>query len=532
MVHRYLKRAAWTCVALGLIVAGTAWWAKSLRRDNGEPRVTRMPYAIPGGAAFGGPVPAADGKVVGSKGTVVYLPVMPPERADGIHRAATAKASGSLKTCFWPGPRTRPGIYTTDPDNFQFENQFSDSGTTYMWTSFQVPEHAKLVFKGRYPHLRHWGFVLYTQDGGFPTNALSDAEIDPDAGSSNPFRSGVRRDVTDRNYTIQIVNGAPPANPPANTLYTHGEAGKPVPLIMRNYVPDAGADVLGNVAFPAVEVQYDDGRVMAGEAACAATQTEFRGKQVPVTVSQSLWRGLTHALTSDAMVAPAHDFTAEGMETFFNRFHLVFKLFMPSIAALDKQPSFMGGWYTNPATRYGYKFLNYRLGEVYAVRGKLPVTPLTYHSDGSPARKSEMLYWSMCSNMGLATGINVDCLYDEELEPLLDSDRHYTIVNTRLADRPANATEKCGVAWMEFGNGDGVEGGSPDTMILVNRETRVDPTFKHSWFSVTRPGEEHQVLGDYQPQVINLRKKAAFEALGCPVDAQRLDAMVSAAGPH
>lgn len=532
MIHRYIKRAAWTCVALGLVVAGTAWWAKGLRRDHGERRVTGVPFTLPGGAVFGGPTPGPDGKVVGSKGTVVYLPVMPPERSDGIHRAATAKTSGSLKTCFWPGPRTRPGIYTTDPDAFYIENQFSDSGTTYMWSSLQLPEHAKLVLKGRFPHMRHWNFSLYTQDGGFSTNGLTDTEINPDAGSSNPFRTDVRRDVTARSYTIQIVNGKAPANPQANTLYTYSEAGKPMPIVMRNYVPDAGADVLGNVALPEVELQYDDGRVVSGEAACAATNTEFRGKQVPVTLSQSLWRFLTHALTSDAMVAPAHDFNVEGMEAFFNRIHVTFNLFAPSIAALNKEPSHKGGWYPNPATRYGYKFLNYRLGEVYAIRGKLPVTPLTYHNDGSPARKSEMLYWSMCSNMGLATGMNIDCLYDEELEPLLDKDRHYTIAITRLADRPANASEQCGVAWMEFGNGDGVEGGSPDTMILVNRETRVAPTFEHSWFSVPRPGAEHEVLGDYQPQVINLRRKAAFEALGCPVDAKKLDAMVSAAGQH
>jgi hypothetical protein len=113
------------------------------------------------------------------------------------------------------------------------------------------------------------------------------------------------------------------------------------------------------------------------------------------------------------------------------------------------------------------------------------------------------------------------------LEPLLDADRHYTIVTSRLSERPSNATEQCGVAWMEFGNGDGLEGGSPDTMLLVNRVTRVDPGFKHSWFSVDKPGDERAVLGDYQPQVINLHTKAAFEALGCPVDAKKLDALVS-----
>ncbi|MBC7916216.1 MAG: hypothetical protein H7Y28_00260, partial [Rhodoferax sp.] len=220
MVHRYIKRTAWACAVLVVAVVATAWWAKSLQRDNGERRVTGVPFTLSGGAPLGGPVPAADGLVIGSKGTRVYLPVMPPERADAIHRASTVKINGANKTCFWPGPRTRPGVYTTDPDNFHFENQFADTGTTYIWTSFQLPEQAKLVIKGQYPHMRHWNFVLYTPDGGFPTTALSDSEIYADAGSSNPFRDGVRRDVTQRNYTIQIVNGDKPDNPAANTLYT------------------------------------------------------------------------------------------------------------------------------------------------------------------------------------------------------------------------------------------------------------------------------------------------------------------------
>ncbi|MBC7917989.1 MAG: hypothetical protein H7Y28_09285, partial [Rhodoferax sp.] len=422
----------------------------------------------------------------------------------------------------------RPGVYTTDPDNFHFENQFADTGTTYIWTSFQLPEQAKLVIKGQYPHMRHWNFVLYTPDGGFPTTALSDSEIYADAGSSNPFRDGVRRDVTQRNYTIQIVNGDKPDNPAANTLYTLAKPGEAIPLVMRNYVPDTGTDMLGNAPWPEVELHYADGKVVKGEEACATTNTLMRGIQAKVNVSHSLWLGLTHVLASDPLTAPARDFTAEGMEAFFNRFHLVFNLFAPNIAALNKEPSTKGGWYSNPATRYGYKYMNYRFGKVYAIRGKLPVTPLTYKGDAAPLRKSDMLYWSMCTNMGLSTGMAIDCLYDEELEPLLDGDRRYTIVTTRLADRPANATEKCGVAWMEFGNGDGVYGGSPDTMLLVNRVTRVDPAFKHSWFSVPKPGDERAAMGDYHPQIINVREKAAFEALGCPVDTRKLDAMTSA----
>ena len=42
------------------------------------------------------------------------------------------------------------------------------------------------------------------------TPRVDDLDIDPDPGSSNPFRAGVRRDVEPRAYTVTIANGTPP----------------------------------------------------------------------------------------------------------------------------------------------------------------------------------------------------------------------------------------------------------------------------------------------------------------------------------
>jgi hypothetical protein len=80
---------------------------------------------------------------------------------------------------------------------------------------------------------------------------------------------------------------------------------------------------------------------------------------------------------------------------------------------------------------------------------------------------------------------------------------------------------------MELGTGDGLPGGSADFGGIVNRHTLVDPRFRHSWFDVRKVGTEAEALADYLPHVVNMRDKARFEALGCPVDTSRFAAMVA-----
>ena len=123
-----------------------------------------------------------------------------------------------------------------------------------------------------------------------------------------------------------------------------------------------------------------------------------------------------------------------------------------------------------------------------------------------------------------AIGNTVDCVTDENVRPIVDKQGNYSVVVSRAIDRPANATEKCGVTWMEYGNGDGIPGGSTDYGAVINRHTLVNPKFQNSWFDVKKVRGEAEALGAYLPQVINLHDKARFEALGCPVDTSKFSA--------
>lgn len=514
-------------VALLLLVAAIlAVWVQGLAKDDGPAgRPAHGPYTWPSPPPRGGPLPRVDGYVMGSQGTDVILPPMPPARGTDIVRADNAATNNAIGNCFWPGPKLRTGYYTTDPDDYGLENQLPDIGNTFSTAWFRIPSGARIVLKGDFPHMRHWSLVTYAEKGE-PRDGIHDSEIEPDTGSFNPFRAGVRRDVTPRRYTISIVNGMPPTPRPPNTIYTLAEPGVAIGMHMRNYVPDRSVDWTGGVGVPRVELHQADGTVLGEREACAATEAPLRGKQVPITVPKKLWLALNSLPWRPADRTPARDFEVAPMHKFYNREHLIMQTFFPSLPS-DGLAVEKGGFWSNPVTRYGFTYLSQAYGKVYVAHGRMPRTPRTWDGNPAPAEQdADMRYWSLCTTTAPPIGNTVDCVYDENVHPVVDAAGNYSVVISRASDRPANATEKCGVTWMEYGNGDGIPGGSRDFGVVINRHTLVNPKFRHSWFDVKKVDGEAEALGAYLPHVINLRDKARFEALGCPVDTGRFAAMV------
>jgi len=529
--------------ALTVVVTTLMWWVNGLAQDagsTGRPAYGAYTWPAPETVADGtatdsaqfrplpqtprgGPVPRADGYVMGSLGNDFILPPMPPERSTDIARSDNVFKNNAIQSCFWPGPKLRPGFYTTDPDDYGVENQLPDTGNTFSTAWFRVPAGAKIVVKGEFPHMRHWSFVTYTEKGE-PRDGINDIDIDPEPGSSNPFRAGVPRDVMPRHYTFTIVNGTPPNPRPRNTVYTLAEPGTSIGMHMRNYVPDRSIDWTGGVGVPQVELHLADGKVLRQDEACVATAAPLRGKQVPLTVSKKLWMALNSLPWRPADRTPAENFEVAPMRKFYNREHLMLETFFPAIPS-DGLAVEKGGFWSNPATRYGYTYLSQAYGKVYVVHGKMPSTPRTWDGKSAPLDQDvDMRYWSLCTTTAPAAGNTVDCVTDENVGPIVDKQGNFNVIVSRAIDRPVNATEKCGVVWMEYGNGDGIPGGSADYGVVINRHTLVNPKFQRSWFDVKKVRGEVDALGAYLPKVINVHDKARFEALGCPVDTSKFSA--------
>jgi hypothetical protein len=519
-------------IVAGLLVVVTAacalgvhWASAQLAHDEPDPARPQFPnFELSSGVADGSATPAPTGYAVDSAGHGWVLPAMPPEKPMDIHTAANSRSDLAIHSCFWPGPRARSGVYTNDANSFHFENQFPDTATTYIPTAFRLPPGAKLVIRGQFPHMRHWNFNTYNPKGE-PQDSLSDVDIEPDAGSVNPFRPGVPRNAQQRDYTLYIVSGAPASPRAPNTLYTNAEAGQEVYLWMRNFVPDHSVDYVGGVALPKVGLQMPDGSVLNEDATCAATNTSMRGKQLPHTVNPLAWVILTHLPWIDRANVGAKDVTVRPLQAFFNRRQVIADLFAPALS--PKSPDILGGWWSNKATRYGYTYLSRNFGKVYVVAGRLPTTPHTWDGETDNMADAQVRYVSFCTGGALTAATTTDCIYDEQLDRTTDRAGHYFLVISRAGDRPSNATEQCGVSWIDYGNGDGMVSGSSDYAILINRHTMINPSFKQSWFAVRKPGTEAQVMGEYLPRVIDMKEKARFEALGCPVDKSRLQQMLA-----
>ncbi len=511
---------------LALIAAAIAWATARLAKD--DPSIQRTAYAsyeMGQGAADGTPKPSATGYVVDSAGRGRIVPPMPPEKPMDVHTAANHRSDLALRSCFWPGPRARNGVFTNDANSFSWENQFPDTATTYIPTTLKIPEGGKIIIRGQFPHMRHWNFNTYNRRGE-PQDSINDVEIEPDAGSVNPFRTGVPRDAKNRSYTFAIVNGKPASPRAANTLYTNAEAGTEVFMWMRNYVPDHSADYLGGVALPSVAFQAASSALLEGDEACDATTTPMRGKQLPSSVDPRAWVLLTHLPWIDTANVGAKDLDVQPLRAFFNRKQVVSDMFFPWL--FDKAPEIVGGWWSNKVTRYGYTTLSRNYGKVYVMTAKLPQTPQSWHGEKDNPEKYDMRYSSICTAGSLTAATTPDCVYDEQLLASTDTNGRYALVISGQGDRPVNARMECGVAWIDMGNGDGMVGGSPNYASVINRHTQVHEDFKHSWFAVAKPGTEKEAMGDYLPYVLNLKSKARFEELGCPVDKSKLWSML----PH
>lgn len=434
-------------------------------------------------------------RALGAVGAVVLVVV-----AAGGSPAAAPKP---IATCFWEGPISMKQKSTRGFDGRDFN--FPEKSATYWLARFNLPEGGKLKLKGRYGHARYVSINAYSD--GAPIDALADIQIKPDKGSTNPFVAGHRRDRKRRSFTITVINEPPPSEGQArepNTLYAKPEtAGAAIELAWRVYEPDRGRDFAGGTGLPAPDL------------ACDEINDPNRDITVQTTPKE-VWLAATNAPGCDPETSPAYD--PVRWERFFNLDYASLGAITDCTQAgwdarraMGAEPE--GGFYSNRDNAYIYAHTSRKFGEVLMLEGKLPTTPRTYEGQ-KRMRKGQLRYWSVCQNESRVTTRAVDCLSDRQVP--LRGDRRYTIVVTRRVDRPSNATRRCGVGWVDWGER-GDAAGRPDYGALVIRHMLPAKGFAQAIQNVAAPGTEPDVMGDYFPKSTYVTK-AEFEKRGCALD--------------
>ena len=363
---------------------------------------------------------------------------------------------------------------------------------------------------GQYPHARYMSLQTYSTTLQSISN-LHDTQIQPDPGSSNPYLPGADRTVAARNYTVRVLfEQAPATNVPANTLYYDGtdptHSGRT--LVYRIYLPDSGTQPFGGVPPPTLtEVLPGGARVTIPTCPDPVPDTTF------------LTQELAAAGLSDYPLPPLGLFgqpvpawhkyqNAAVSEVNILTDNQILGALTPPLAAVAGQ--LPAGFGENADNKYVYSLVSHDYGNVVAFRAKLPTTPKTYAGENTMGG-GQLRFWSMCTG-NLATQA-YDCRVDKDMP--LDADGMYTVAVSTAADRPANATEACGIAWLPWGPL--VQAG------VIMRNMLPDPGFPNPVQAAT-PGTEQQTLGAYYPVGTYYASAQEFEQkVGCHAPAVPAD---------
>jgi hypothetical protein len=467
-------------------------------------------------------------------------------------------------------------------------NGLPDSNVTYLFLKVPfAPSGHRIVVEGEFPHARFFSWqITPPQDGigyypsryfGSAEVPMTDADIEPLPGHTNPFRVGADRNATKRSYraVFELRNGDPVAlnpmfKPPyralpgtgnrrvGSLLIYQGPWGKTGPfgirvstspgewemgaLWGRIYAPDRSRGPFGGVALPRVWFETS------------------RGERYVMLGNASKFEQRAHATMPARTEAPADPKDWHGPNTGWGKsFGIVLSILegsarawkwstpeqMAKIRKVDLGATGRGQNQPPPhnyephattATHNTYlgRFMSIGAGKVVVLTGRMPTFPDT-RSGATRMTAAQVRYWSICgydNNMfAKLPGAAIHCAMDDEIA--LDADRRYVIVYSRPQDRPRNANRAVGVTWIDWGptNELGLMirwktvrpewsfAKSPDEINLPWRTTALsspqyDPKLLYT-------NDWNGFMGDYLPRVHDMTT-AEFETLGARPRADRV----------
>jgi hypothetical protein len=435
--------------------------------------------------------------------------------------------------CFWGEPISYGGkaFRAMGYANGQMVN-FMDIEASYWPARFKLAPGEKLTLTGYFPHARYASFNSY--GGGAPTSSLVDKDIQPDAGSTNPFLQGAKRNTPteQRKFTMTVINEVAPANPAdrvPNTLYARPAAAPfdIVELRYRTYLvdetPQNQFDQRGGVPLPlAKELVQIDGARLPGAAMCSAPRAMAQKlfvRTIPPDLVTSWWQSMPCTsdtprgqFCNDPFTAPAQN--PPTSEKFFGIPYSIKGLYLPpdQRAKLKPPPANLlaKGFEGNLDNGYLSTYLNNHFGKVVLMRAKYPRTPRTYFDNEAwDERNTEMRYWSVMSGNELSSTQIAAGLVDEQVP--INSDGYFNVVVSKPEDRPRFATQECGYAWLDWGRRGDFTGRDGQT-VLVWRHTLPSEGFRQSILAVADGGTERDVMGAYLPVGQYFKDAAAFDA--------------------
>jgi hypothetical protein len=386
-----------------------------------------------------------------------------------------------------------------NPRPIQDPNLWPDKRPTYMNAVLQMPAGSLITLHGKFPHARYCKLAFYTLIHetfvALPGESLACWDIEPDPGSTNPFRVGADRRAESRNFTLRILADEPPkdlAARPRNTLYV-GRDVRELQAVFRVYVSDqsydgpgvAPGDVPSIERVFAYEGELADGAKLTADEAARSFNRTVGFAPPPISVDQ--WYALIDAKDNDPSLtsetAPARK------DPVFEKFWTVPYTLVGAFKTPEERTKIAWAGQgvqagADPGTVYLVAYLSRKYGPVFVVHGKMPSFPNTFAgADGkglATMPPADLQYWSMVTLASAPSGELWDGVFDMQVP--LDKDGDYTILVSRPEDRPKNATADHGVAWIDWGPGEGLNDprNRTDWGMLLVRMMSSDPNWKET----------------------------------------------------
>jgi hypothetical protein len=371
-------------------------------------------------------------------------------------------------------------------------------------------------FRGVYPRARWFSFESYNQALA-SQGVIGDSEIDPDAGSVNPFLPG-KTYHAGSHYTVD-VRMVPPADradpPPHNVLYagyrmnpTYGQLDHATSdgLLYRVYA--APGTPQGDVPLPRLSWVVDDPATNPFQTdveVCAAMQSTSVQNGTILKLNDILDK----RFTSPTLVPFERNVDVMTDEVPRNP---------PYVNVIRPASNGYQGAYFNSKTPYIYIRPDPQFGRFLTVRFKAPT--FTRIEDGRPATGNEQTrYWSWCDSQFVSpVNITQGCLMDKQFH--IDPHGYATLVFSDPSERPV-VDGKPWPDWLPWPGG-----GADMPMRMIDPNPR---TFPQSPYFMPLLNEndaldylrgvlfEDQIttwMGEYFPTV-RYCTKAKFEANDC-----------------
>jgi hypothetical protein len=163
--------------------------------------------------------------------------------AAGMGKTLASSTAGVDQTCELTATRF-------DPDTVNV--LYPDSSAQYWSATFTAVPGTRIRIDGIFPYARYTSWNLYDPLLR-PFAKASDYQLQPDAGSANPFVPGAARNTPEskRQYTL-FITFSPGDHPGPNTIYVDPSQHPTGVLTLRVYEPDRGRDATGGVGLPQI----------------------------------------------------------------------------------------------------------------------------------------------------------------------------------------------------------------------------------------------------------------------------------------